>query len=148
MITEETRREGLNKIDKQKRYNEILEVLKQYKNGLTAREIAEKLEYTERNATAPRLTELCGMGKVAVMGKRRDPVSGVNVAVYALKEYTTRTCDCIEKCENCKYGYIESKCRKITRVYCKKFNSDINTSLYKEMKFCLHFERSEIIVHK
>lgn len=144
MITEETRKEGLAKIDKQKRYNEILGVLEKHKEGLTAREIAEELGYAERNATAPRLTELCGMGKVVAIGKRKDLISNVNVAVYTLKENQTRKCDCIEKCENCKYGYIESKGRKVTRVHCKKLNGEINTTFYKEMKFCLHFERGVI----
>lgn len=115
-------------------------MLREYNEGLTAREIANKLGYIERNATAPRLTELCGMGKVEAIAKRRDEITGKTVAVYALKSIKNRTCTCIEKCENCKYGYTEYKGKILKRVHCKKFNSDVNNSFYKNMKFCLHFE--------
>lgn len=120
MITEKTRNESLKTIDKQNRYNEILNMLREYNEGPTAREIANKLGYIERNATAPRLTELCGMGKVEAIAKRRDEITGKTVAVYALKSIKNRTCTCIEKCENCKYGYTEYKGKILKRVHCKK----------------------------
>lgn len=61
MISEETRRDSYNSLDKENRYNLILEALDRPK---TAREIAielfknKKITDKERNATAPRLTEL------------------------------------------------------------------------------------------
>lgn len=58
MITNETRAESLNELDKTKRYEEIRYALKNEINGLTARELAKKLGSEERNYVAPRLTEL------------------------------------------------------------------------------------------
>lgn len=61
MITEETRRESYSSLDNENRYNLILEALNKPK---TAKEIAvelyesKKITDKERNATAPRLTEL------------------------------------------------------------------------------------------
>ena len=69
MITKETRVESLNATDKTKRYVEIREELKKHPNGLTARELANNLGYTERNATAPRCTELVSLGELEVIGK-------------------------------------------------------------------------------
>ncbi len=61
MISEEARRDSYDSLDKENRYNLILEVLSKPK---TAKEIAielyknKKIMDNERNATAPRLTEL------------------------------------------------------------------------------------------
>lgn len=61
MISEETRKESYDSLDKENRYNLILEALDIPK---TAKEIAielyknKKIMDKERNATAPRLTEL------------------------------------------------------------------------------------------
>lgn len=79
-----TRNESILKVDRYKRYNQIRDVLKGHKEGLTAREIAEKLNYIERNATAPRLTELEKMGEVKVIGAKYDCKTNRTVAVYAL----------------------------------------------------------------
>ena len=75
MITKETRKESLNATDKTKRYAEIKEVLSREKDGLTAREIANRLGSNERNYTAPRCTELVDMGQLAVIGKRYDAIT-------------------------------------------------------------------------
>lgn len=83
-ITEETRREGHASVDKTARYALILGVLRG--RQMTAREIARVLGFTDLNAVKPRLTELKRSGAVAVTGKRKDKVTGVHVAVYAVKE--------------------------------------------------------------
>lgn len=49
---------------------------------MTARELAYALGYTERNATAPRLTEMQHEGIVEVIGKKKDFITGKSVAVY------------------------------------------------------------------
>lgn len=54
-------------------------------NGqMTAREVANVLGFTERNAAAPRLTELVKAGRVQVVGKKPDTVTGRTTAVYEL----------------------------------------------------------------
>lgn len=83
-ITEETRREGHTSVNKAARYALIIGVLRGH--DMTAREIAEKLGFTDLNAVKPRLTELKRSGAIAVTGKRKDKVTGVHVAVYAVKE--------------------------------------------------------------
>lgn len=49
---------------------------------MTAREIAYALGFSERNAAAPRLTEMKKEGLVEVVGKRRDEKTEKNVAVW------------------------------------------------------------------
>lgn len=85
MITNETRAESLIETDKTIRYAQIRETLKNEPKGLTAREIATKLGYIERNATAPRCTELVQKGELEVISKRYDAITNRNVAVYILK---------------------------------------------------------------
>lgn len=80
-ITIETRRESHQKTEKPKRYDEILTVLTAGKE-LTAREIAYALRYSDLNAVKPRLTELCRKGTVEAVGKKYDPLTQRNVAVY------------------------------------------------------------------
>jgi hypothetical protein len=41
---------------------------------------------TERNETAPRLSEMIGRGIVEVTGKRMDSVTGRMVAIYGIVE--------------------------------------------------------------
>lgn len=87
--TLETRREANERIDKQRRYNEILECLKGKK--LTAKEVANEMwmrgmiPTNERNFTAPRLTELCQQGVVDVVGKKKCLYTGKTVAVYEVR---------------------------------------------------------------
>ena len=90
-ITEQTRRESHEKIDKDKMYNMILAVLKKnQERGLTAREVSTVLYNqglvisNERQVTHPRLTELVDKGIVRVIGKRKDEITNRNVAVYSL----------------------------------------------------------------
>ena len=96
-ITSDTRFESLSKINRQRLHSSILSVLKQNKKenpttaGLTAREVAVILYNkgllinNERQATAPRLTELVDKGKVVVVGKKKDYITNVSVAVYTIQ---------------------------------------------------------------
>ena len=81
-----TQIESLKKLDRQKRYNLILDKLREvYPEGMTARELATSLGFPERNATAPRLTELeKKYKKVITQGERYDCVTNRSVAVYVL----------------------------------------------------------------
>lgn len=81
-ITRETRRAGYEAVRPNlgARCLEILNCLGD--RELTAREIAQELGYNDLNAVKPRLTELRGKGKVQAIGKRKDPITGVSVAVY------------------------------------------------------------------
>lgn len=79
MITEETRREAY----KQRpitRQTAILDTLGD--KGMTAREIAYAMGFTDLNAVKPRLTELQNDGRVVAVGKTTDSVTGRKVAVW------------------------------------------------------------------
>ena len=87
MITTETRYESYKEIiDKKKlRYNQILYRLDRPK---TAKQIAVELfelgitQNTDRNNTAPRLTELVDVGIVSVVAKTKCEYTGKQVALY------------------------------------------------------------------
>lgn len=84
--TLDTRRESNENVDRKKRYKQILECLGNDK--MTAKEVAVEMfergyiPSTERNFTAPRLTELCQNGQVEVVGKKKCQYTGKTVAVY------------------------------------------------------------------
>jgi repressor of nif and glnA expression len=90
MITYETRSESYEKVDKQKRYSQILEILKGGKE-MTAKEIAVEMcnrgyiPNNERNFTAPRLTELSIKGIVEPIGKQKCEYTGKSVSVYKVR---------------------------------------------------------------
>ena len=90
MITEETRQESNETVDMQKRYSQIMECLTEC-GPLTAKECAVLMMQkgyiptSERNFTAPRLTELHHDGFVRVTGKKTCTYTGREVAVYELK---------------------------------------------------------------
>lgn len=90
MISEECRKASYEKVNKNTRYLQIREILKN--KELTAKEIAVemcKLKYTdssERNYSAPRLTELEEIRLVKVVGKRKCQYTGKVVSVYKLIE--------------------------------------------------------------
>ena len=140
MITRETRAESLNETDKTKRYTEIRDALKDAPKGLTARELADKLGYKERNATAPRCTELVNKGELEVIGKRYDPITNRNVAVYVLKDKKLDLGYSM-KCENCNKGYIKREKGRIKEVFCGKLMSNMAISYYKQMRVCNLFEK-------
>ena len=90
-ITKQTRQMSFDDIqDKAKiRYIQILNRLDKPK---TAKELAVELfelgfiPSTERNYTAPRLTELERMGYVRAIGKKQCKYTGKTVAVYEITE--------------------------------------------------------------
>lgn len=90
-ITDTTKKESLERLDKETAYKNIIQVLKSG-YSYTAREIATELyrekiiPYPVRQAVAPRLTELEDAGIVKVVGKTYDTVTKRNVAVYELVE--------------------------------------------------------------
>lgn len=95
MTTLDTRGESHEKVDKQIRYKQIIEIMgimESYGQPTTAKEIAATMNVkglipsSERNFTAPRLTELCKMGKVEPVGKERCRFTGRMVTVYKLRE--------------------------------------------------------------
>lgn len=88
-ITFETRQESEEKVDKQLRYSQIKRILA-HGEELTAKEIAVMMmangwiPSSERNYSAPRLTEMAEKGIVEVAGKRLDVRSNRRVATYRL----------------------------------------------------------------
>lgn len=82
----ETRKESYDTVDKRQRYTQIKEIL--LNNELTAKEVAVEMfkkgfiPNTERNFSAPRLTELCQMGQVEIIGKKICEYTGKKVSVY------------------------------------------------------------------
>lgn len=96
MTTFETRHDTHEKVDKRKRYSQIIECLKEAQKmhlaGLTAKECAVMMMQkgyiptSERNFTAPRLTEMAQAGIVEPVGKIVCTYTGHKVAVYALRD--------------------------------------------------------------
>ena len=90
-ITKQTRQMSFDDIqDKTKiRY---IQILNRLDNPKTAKELAVELfelgfiPSTERNYTAPRLTELERMGYVRAIGKKKCEYTGKTVAVYERTE--------------------------------------------------------------
>ena len=85
--TVETRAEANALVNKEKRYQQILEVLREY-GPMTAKEVAVKLASkgyvpdAERNWSSPRLTEMTQKGLVEPIGKKKCKYTGKTVAVY------------------------------------------------------------------
>lgn len=92
IVTYTTRKISEESVDKHKRYEQIIEVLKESSRPLSAKEIAVEMNKkgyiptSERNFTSPRLTELCKKGKVDQVGKTRCEYTHKTVAVFSLKE--------------------------------------------------------------
>jgi len=90
ITTFETRAEANEKVDRQLRYSQIREILKD--NELTAKEIAVEMykrgftPTSERNFASPRLTELLQKGQVEVIGKRVCEYTGATVSVFKLRK--------------------------------------------------------------
>lgn len=124
MITNETRAESLNELDKTKRYEEIRYALKNEANGLTARELAKKLGSEERNYVAPRLTELTRKNEIKVISKRYDKKTKRKVAVYALndKKYYEQKSEKIEKAYN---NYLNEKTKENIEKWKGEVSKDV-----------------------
>ena len=86
----EARAEANEKVDRQKRYAQIKECLQEVPK-LTAKEIAvimclkKYIPTSERNFTAPRLTEMMNAGIVEAVGKKKCSYTGKTVTVYNLR---------------------------------------------------------------
>ena len=91
MTTLETRSESYESVDKQQRYKQILEIMTDNKEPMSAKEISYEMYkrgYTptsERNFSSPRITELLRNGKLDVIGKKKCKFTGKTVSVYAVK---------------------------------------------------------------
>lgn len=93
-VTMETRHDSHEKVDKAVRYRQIIEVLSTADKylGMSAKQIAVEMQKkgyiptSERNFTAPRLTELCKKGIVEPIGKDICNYTGKKVTYYALRE--------------------------------------------------------------
>lgn len=94
MTTLDTRGESHEKVNKIKRYSQIIECLRENAE-MTAKEIAVSMNEkgyiptTERNFTAPRLTEMSQEGIVEPIGKKVCTYTGKKVAVYALRDFSS-----------------------------------------------------------
>lgn len=88
-IARETRKESYEKIDKNARKQQILEILS---DGIerTAREIAFEMcergftNTVERNNASPRLTDLLEKRQVIIVGRAMDYTTGKKVSVYRI----------------------------------------------------------------
>lgn len=93
-VTVETRHDSHVTVDKEVRYKQIIEVLSTADKylGMSAKQIAVEMQKkgyiptSERNFTAPRLTELCKKGIVEPIGKDICNYTGKKVTYYALRE--------------------------------------------------------------
>lgn len=90
-VPHQTRAEANEKVDRQKRYQQIIECLTEKPNQ-TAKELACSMlakgyiPYCDRNFTAPRLTELTQKGVVEPVGKKECKWTHKMVAVYNLRK--------------------------------------------------------------
>ena len=88
--TFETRFEANESVDKQLRYKQIFEILEEYPNGLTAKEIAVEMyrkgltPTAERNFASPRLNEMMKVGILEPIGKTKCRYTGRMVSVFRL----------------------------------------------------------------
>ena len=88
----ETRREAHESVNKQRRYNQIKDILRDYPNGLTAKEISIEMKNRgfsttdERNLSAPRLNELLKIGVVDCIGKKKCEYTNKTVGVFVLRQ--------------------------------------------------------------
>ena len=91
MPSYDCRHDAHERVDKKKRYEQIIECLTEKPNQ-TAKEIACMMivkgyvPYADRNFTAPRLTEMFHDGRVEIVGKRECKWTHRMVSVYALRE--------------------------------------------------------------
>lgn len=89
--TLETRTEAYETVDKKKRYKQILEIMTDNKEPMTAKEISVEMykrgftPTSERNFSSPRITELLRNGTLDVIGKKKCKFTGKTVSVYAVR---------------------------------------------------------------
>lgn len=89
--TLETRTESYESVDKKKRYSQILEIMADNKEPMSAKEISVEMykrgftPTSERNFSSPRITELLRNGTLDVIGKKKCKFTGKTVSVYAVR---------------------------------------------------------------
>lgn len=92
IATLNTRHDSFEAVNKERRYKQIIEIMKEYSKPMTAKEISvamwtrNYIPTSERNFAAPRLTELSQKGVVEPIGKKKCNYTGKTVAVYRLIE--------------------------------------------------------------
>ena len=97
MITHETRAEANDKVPRDLRYRQIIDILTD--KELTAKEIAVEMyrqgmiPTSERNFAAPRLTELTKCGAVEITGKVKCAYTGHTVTTYTVISPDARPTD-------------------------------------------------------
>lgn len=89
--TAQNRRLAYETAPRAKRKHQVIDILKDIKQG-SAMDVAEEMlnrgyiKYLDRNAAAPRLTELSIEGIVEPIGTKKDKYFNKDVTVYALTE--------------------------------------------------------------
>ena len=97
ITTFDTRAESNETVNREKRYKQILEVMRYYNSlfgecALTAKQIAEymrvkgEIPTNERNFVSPRMTELMAKGIVEPAGKVKCRWTGRTVTAYRIRE--------------------------------------------------------------
>ena len=90
-MSEETRREANEKVDKTKREIQVLQILSEYKE-LTAKQIARYMAYRrytkeiDYNHARPRLTSLLEKRQVCIVGKELDTETHCKEVIYQITE--------------------------------------------------------------
>ena len=90
-MSEETRRETNEKVDKTKREIQVLQILSEYKE-LTAKQIARYMAYRnytkeiDYNHARPRLTSLLEKRQVCIVGKELDTETHCKEVIYQITE--------------------------------------------------------------
>ena len=88
--TFDTRAEANETVDREKRYQQIVTIFDDFPDGLTAKEVAVFMHSrgftpnSERNFSAPRITELSQIGVLEPCGKTKCTFTGKTVTVYRL----------------------------------------------------------------
>lgn len=92
LVTFTTRALANESVDKEKRYKQIIGILKDINKPMTAKEISVEMykrgftPTSERNFSSPRITELLRNGTLDVVGKKRCKFTGKTVTVYKIRE--------------------------------------------------------------
>ena len=90
-MSEETRREANEKVNKSKREIQVLQILTEYKE-LTAKQVARYMAYRgytkeiDYNHARPRLTNLLEKRQVCIVGKELDTETNCKEVVYQITD--------------------------------------------------------------
>lgn len=90
-MSEETRREANEKVNKSKREMQVLQILSEYRE-LTAKQVARYMAYRgytkeiDYNHARPRLTNLLEKRQVCIVGKELDTETRCKEVVYQITE--------------------------------------------------------------